>query len=117
MRPWFERFGEFREVRWYLASKEMKALSIECQQCAYRCPAEGVRLIQDRVEHRREVSRRRIDDPEHLGGRRLLLQRLACLGDEPCVFHCDDRLSGEVLQKRNLLVGEGAYLPAIAGDI
>jgi hypothetical protein len=39
-----------------------------------------VRLLQDRVEHRREIARGRIDDLQHLGGRGLPLQRLVALG-------------------------------------
>jgi hypothetical protein len=37
-------------------------------------------LLQDRVEHRREVAGRGIDDLQHLGGRSLPLQRLVALG-------------------------------------
>ena len=39
-----------------------------------------------------------IDDAEHLGGRGLLLQGLARLGDEARVLHRDDRLRREALQ-------------------
>jgi putative transposase len=38
--------------------------------------AEGVRFLQDRVEHRREVAGRAVDDFEDFGRRRLLLARL-----------------------------------------
>ena len=50
---------------------------------------------------------------KHLGGRGLLLQRLARLGDQPRVLHRDDRLRREVLQQRDLLVGERPHLLAI----
>ena len=60
--------------------------------------ANALRLVEDRIEHRREVAGRGIDDLQHLGGRGLLLQGFARLGDEPRVLHRDDRLSGEVLQ-------------------
>ena len=43
---------------------------------------------------------------KHLGGRGLLLQSFARLGDQPRVLHRDDRLRREVLQQRDLLVGE-----------
>jgi len=36
------------------------------------------RLFEHRIEHRREVARRRIDDLQHLGGGGLLLQCLEC---------------------------------------
>jgi hypothetical protein len=60
--------------------------------------AQRVGLFEDRVEHRCQVPGRRIDDLQYLGGRGLLLQRLPRLGQEPRVFHRDDRLCGEVLQ-------------------
>ena len=50
---------------------------------------------------------------KHLGGRGLLLQGLARLGDQPRVLHRDDRLRREVLQQRDLLVGERADLLAV----
>ena len=71
-----------------------------------------MRLFQHRVEHRREVAGRGVDDLQHLGGRGLLLQRLARLGDQPRVLHRDDRLRREILQQRDLLVGERPYLLA-----
>jgi hypothetical protein len=43
-------------------------------------PAEAVCFIQYRLEHRREVAGRTVDDPQHLGGRGLLLQGLVTLG-------------------------------------
>ena len=43
---------------------------------------------------------------KHLGGRGLLLQGLARLVNQPRVLHRDDRLRREVLQQRDLLVGE-----------
>jgi len=36
--------------------------------------------FEQRLEHRREIARRRIYDPENLGGRRLLFERLVALG-------------------------------------
>ena len=42
-------------------------------------------------------------------------KRLARLGDEPRVLHRDDRLRGEVLQQRDLLVGERPDLLAVDG--
>src|SRR5207248_3959485 len=59
------------------------------------------------------ISGRGIDDPQHLGGRGLLFQRLACLGNEPRVLHSDDRLGGEVLQQRDLVIRERSDFPAI----
>jgi hypothetical protein len=42
--------------------------------------AKAVRFFQDRVEHRREVAGRAVDYLQDFGGRGLLLQRLARLG-------------------------------------
>src|SRR6516164_9051834 len=75
------------------------------------------RPFQQGVEHRREVAGRGIDDLQYLGGRRLLLQGLARLGDEPRVFHCDDRLSREILHERDLLVRERADFLTIGGNV
>src|SRR5215470_17468576 len=69
--------------------------------------AQGMRLFQDGVEHRGEIARRRIDDPQDLRSRRLLLQRLASLGDEPCIFHRDHRLRREIFEECKLLIREG----------
>jgi hypothetical protein len=64
-----------------------------------------VRLIQDRVEHRCEVTRRGIDDAQHLGSRGLLFERffkvpsaLPQFAEQPRILHRDDGLRGEVLQ-------------------
>ena len=43
---------------------------------------------------------------KHLGGRGLLLQRLARLGDEPRILHRDDRLVREGAHQLDLLLGE-----------
>src|SRR5262249_30283299 len=55
--------------------------------------------VDDRIEHRLHVRRRAADDSQHLGGSRLMLQRLAqfCIAlldffEQTDVFDCDDRL-------------------------
>ena len=80
---------------------------------AKRRLAQVHRLLQHRIEHRRQVAGRRIDHLQHLGSRGLLLQRLPLLGDQPRVLHRDHRLGGEVLQQRDLLVGERPHFLAI----
>ncbi len=77
---------------------------------------ENVCLFQHRVEDRREVAGRGIDDLQHLRRCGLLVEGLARLGNEPRVLHRDHRLRGEVLQQRNLLVGEGAHLLTCSDD-
>jgi hypothetical protein len=41
--------------------------------------AEPRRALGNHVEHRLDIGRRATDDPQHLRGRRLLLQRLVAL--------------------------------------
>jgi hypothetical protein len=60
--------------------------------------AERVRFLQNRIEYRGKVTRRRIDDTQHFRGGRLLLQRRARLGDEASILHRDDRVRGEILK-------------------
>ena len=69
--------------------------------------------VEDLVEHRLGIGHRGADHAENLGGGFLLLQRLARLGDEPRVLHRDDRLRREVLQQRDLLIGERPNFSAI----
>src|ERR1043166_10310847 len=82
--------------------KEMVSIA-QVHRALHRA-AEDVRLLQYRFENRGEVAGRRIDDPQHLGRSRLLLQGLARLGHKPRVLHRNDRLRGEVLQQRDLPV-------------
>ena len=63
-------------------------------------------LRRDRVEHRLNVGGRARDDAQDLARRRLLLERLVRLVEQPDVLDRDDRLSGEGLQERDLLLGE-----------
>ena len=74
-------------------------------------------FFEHRVEHRREVAGRRIDDLQHLGRRGLLLQRLARLGQEPCVLHRDDRLRREVLQQCYLLLGKWPHFLSVGSNV
>ena len=74
--------------------------------------AQPHRLFQHRIEYRRQIARRGVDHLQDLCRRRLLLQCLSLLIHQPRVLHRDDRLGGEVLQKRDLLVGEWSdFLP------
>jgi len=69
-------------------------------------------LFEHCVEHRGEVAGRGVDDLQDLSGRGLLFQRLVRLGDEPRILHRDYGLCGEVLQQRDLFLGERPDLPA-----
>jgi len=74
-------------------------------------------LVEDRVEHRCQITGRRIDDLQYLGGRGLLLQRLTRLGQQPRVLHRDHRLRREILKQCDLFLAERAALEAIGADI
>ncbi len=71
------------------------------------------------VHHGLEVGRRAGDDPQDLGGGRLLLQGLGQLAvpglelrEQPHVLDRNDRLVGEGLEQRDLRLGEeSAFLP------
>src|SRR5262249_13181968 len=75
-----------------------KTFAIEELQAPDVIPAKAEGLLQDRVEHRRQIARRGIDDLQDLGGSGLLFQCFARLGQEPRVLHRNDCLRGEVLQ-------------------
>src|SRR5204863_441089 len=78
--------------------------------------AQPCRLVENRFEYRCEIAGRAVDDLQYLGGRGLLLQRLARLGQEPRVLHRDDRLRREVLQQRDLFFTEWPYFLAIYSE-
>src|SRR5262249_33492621 len=91
-------------------------LTVPYLQSATIDTAKAVRLLQDRIEDRCEVAGRGIDDLQHFGGRGLLLQGLARLGQQPRVLRRDDRLRREILQQRDLLVSERAHFLAIDAE-
>ena len=73
--------------------------------------------LDDSVEDRLYVRRRAADDAEHLGRRRLMLQRLAqfCVTlldflEQANILNRDYRLIGEGFKKRNLFVSERSNL-------
>src|SRR5262249_24448084 len=106
--------SELRELGWYSPLRNSTQLlglgNVELPELS---SAEAHRSFQHRVEHRREIAGRRVDDTKNLGRRRLLFQRLARLIYQPRVLHRDDRLRREVLQKPDLVVGERSNITAI----
>src|SRR5207248_2210956 len=90
-----------------------EVLAIIDRQRPLRRTTENVRLLQNRIEYGREIAGRRIDQSQDFGGRSLLLQSLARLGDQARVLHRDDGLRREVLDQCNLLIGEGPNLLAV----
>src|SRR5262249_18051522 len=75
-------------------------------QAAACSTAEAMRLFQYRVENRGDAARRGVDDLQPLGCSGLLFERLARFGQQPRILYGNDRLRREILQQRDLLVGE-----------
>ena len=90
----------------------MEALTIPSPENSKGCLAKPGRLFQHRIEHWREVAGRGIDDLQYFGGRGLLFQRFARLGQEPRILHRDYRLRRELLQQRYLLLSERPHVLA-----
>ena len=64
------------------------------------------RLFQHRIEHRRQIAGRGVDDLQHLGGRGLLIQRLPLFGQQTSILDRDHSLIGEGADKFDLPVCE-----------
>src|ERR1700730_10014356 len=83
----------FREGGGHTAERDgLENLAVIGHQDAKTGLAKNRRLFQDCVEDRREIAGRGVDYLQYLGGRGLLLQRLALLDEEPRILDCDDRL-------------------------
>ena len=96
-----------------LATEKVAVIRIAQPRCGF----------DQRVEHRLQIEGRPADDLEHVARRGLVFKRLfevagalAQFAEQPRVLHRDDRLRREVLQQRDLLVGERADLLAINGE-
>src|SRR5262249_56095219 len=70
------------------------------------CLAQSDSRLCQRIEHRLQVKSGAADNLEHVGGRGLLLQRLAQLVEQARVLDRDRRLISEGLEQRDLLVGK-----------
>src|SRR5215467_14038752 len=89
--------GPVNELWVAVPGAKMESFTIPGSEIAKGGLAQPSRLLQHSFEHRSEVARGAVDDAQYLRSCGLLLQRLACLGDQPRVLHCNDRLRGEVL--------------------
>ena len=100
-----------------------KRLFVVKEQIAEVSVADPRGVLQHGLEHRLQLARRTADDLQHLGGRRLLLQRLAQLArarlhlvEQPRVLDRDHRLVGEGRDQLDLFLGEGTHLLAPQDD-
>jgi len=91
-------------------------ITINGHQRSFGRAAEAVCLFQYRVEDRHEIARRGVDDLQYLGSGGLLFQCLARLGNEPRLFHRDDRLRGEISSSAISLSENGRTSPRLPRD-
>ena len=91
---------------------EYRRLVGELQQRPYPLRKAGLRT-EPEFQARREIEGRAADDLEHVRGRSLLLEGFTQLAKQPRILDGDHGLSGEVLDQRDLLVGERQHLLAI----
>ena len=89
----------------------------EEEKCAKSSITEPRAVRQHCLENGLKVARRSRDDAQHLGGCRLLLQRLGEVGralaqfiQQSRILDGNDSLGGEILQQGNLLVSKWANL-------
>src|SRR5215471_16303850 len=94
----------------------MESFAVERAERPVCSAAQPDRLLNHGIEDWLKVAGRRIDDLQHLGGGGLLLQRLARLVNQTRILHRDDRLRGETLQQRDLLVSEWKNFFAMHDD-
>src|SRR5262245_62786752 len=78
--------------------------------------AKARRRFDECVEHCLQIKGRAADYLEHVGGRRLLLQRFAKVVEQTHVLDGDYGLPGKIVHQLDMLVGEGANLLAVDAD-
>src|SRR3954467_10468365 len=83
--------------------------TVKPKDSAAGCTTEPIGTFGYSIECWLHVGGRTGNDAEYLSGRGLLLQSLLRLADQARVLHRDDGLRREVLQQRDLLIGEGAH--------
>ena len=86
--------------------RHVRRLSLSGDESPPYRPAQPHCGFNQSVEHRLQIERRAADDLEHVGGRRLLLQRLAQLVEQARILYGDDGLLSEVAQELDMLVAE-----------
>ncbi len=91
----------------------VEEIALDQEQGSTRGAAQDVGLFEDRIEHRRDIARRGIDDLQHLRRRGLAVEEFAQFRQEPRVLDRDYRLVGEALQELQLDGIERAWLVAI----
>ena len=103
----FIRFGSRRRER-----GQMNCAADKAKHRRRVAADQPVGARRDGVEHRLHVRRRLGDDLQNVCRRRLALQRLLRLVEQPRVLHRDLRLPGEALRDGDLTVRERPYFLA-----
>ena len=93
-----------------LVGSKMQQLTVESRNEAVGRTAQPHGLVGDGIEDRLNIGRRLADHAQELGGRRLLLERLLRVVEQPHVLDRDDGLVGEGLHQGDLAVGERQHL-------
>src|SRR6516165_10810324 len=99
-----------------MCSNHAKGICLVQVQISEDGLADARRIRQHRLEHGLKFARRRADDAQYLGGRRLLLQRLPQFIEQPRVLDGDYGLGGEVRHQRYLLLGGWCNLLEVNSD-
>src|SRR5262249_13150895 len=89
-----------------LRGNRAKALAIIDVEMTIGRFAQAQCFAYHRIKDGAQITERTIDHAQHLRRCSLLLQRLARLGDQPCVFHRDHRLIGERSDQFDLAFSE-----------
>src|SRR5262249_60010905 len=87
-------------------SRKTEIFTIELENVSARGAAKPRRALNQGLQHRLEIESGAADDLEHVGGRGLLVQRFAQLGQQPPALDRARRLGGACLDPIALLVPE-----------
>src|SRR5262249_26896884 len=97
----------FGKRGWYAPCRgTSEAVAITSAELAESRSTQMHGLFEYRVEHRRQVAGRGIDDLQHLRRRGLLLQGFARLGQQSRILHCNHSLVGKGANQLDLTIGE-----------
>src|SRR5438445_6161981 len=103
----FDRFGGVVVV-----SDEVDNISVDQIDGAVGRVAEAPSTLDHDFEHWLQVRRRLTDDAQDLTRRRLSIQGLRRLGEQPDVLDSDDRLVSEGLEKLDFVGREETWIPS-----
>src|SRR5579872_2284424 len=109
-----DRYGFWR---YPVVAHQMQQLAVEPCRCAKKRTAQHARTFGNRLEHRRHIGERLVDNAQDVAGRRLPLERLLGLVEEACVLDRDHGLVGESSDQCDLVLGEATGLFLVDREI